>query len=564
MIYIDKYIVTDSLPRQSRGVDWENCSGMKVPFKYMDVEGEFEIIKYDKFKKCIYFKYNNIELNSNITAFLNCSLGVKLGLISRCDSINFKYEVGEKINRDKYYFTILDRKVTINKRKDGYNSYTKMYKRQCSCCKNVKWLNESNLKRGGCSSCNQFLNSVNETNSIIINAPWMIKYFQGGYEEAKNYSVHSNKKITPICPDCGRVKNGKSRIGDIYKNHSIGCSCSDKISYPEKLMCNILEQLGVDFEWQLSKSSFDWCGDYRYDFYDKNLNMIIETHGAQHGKINGWKITLEEQINIDKNKKILALKNNINTYIELDCFESDLDYIKKSILDSYLPKIYDLSTINWYEADKFALGNFTKLICEYFEINKDVLLMKEIAKNLNISTTTLVSYVKKGNKYKWCNYDPKYMHKINNKKRKYKNCKYVYFKELNQVFLSARQISDFSELLVGTKLKSNKIQLVCSGVYENHIGFHFSYIEKDNLDKKYNVVKCIGDVNEIISDDWIKYSNNYTTSVLIKNICNYYEENKKYVYMCDIAKKFNIGMVALIKYLKKGNELGICNYIPSK
>ena len=34
--------------------------------------------------------------------------------------------------------------------------------------------------------------------------------------------------------------------------------------------------------------------------------------------------------------------------------------------------------------------------------------------------------------------------------------------------------------------------------------------------------------------------------------------------MKDIADKFNIGMMSLIKWLKIGKENGICSYIPSK
>ena len=35
----------------------------------------------------------------------------------------------------------------------------------------------------------------------------MVKYFQGGIDEARRYTYNSRQKIYPICPDCGRVKD---------------------------------------------------------------------------------------------------------------------------------------------------------------------------------------------------------------------------------------------------------------------------------------------------------------------------------------------------------------------
>ena len=82
-------------------------------------------------------------------------------------------------------------------------------------------------------------------NNIVICSPWMIPYFQGGYDEAKLYSANSSKRIYPVCPDCGRVKSKSNSINSIYVGHSIGCSCSDSVKFPNKLMFNILEQLKI-------------------------------------------------------------------------------------------------------------------------------------------------------------------------------------------------------------------------------------------------------------------------------------------------------------------------------
>ena len=90
-------------------------------------------------------------------------------------------------------------------------------------------------------------NLGNIINNVVIKAPWMVKYFQGGYDEAKLYTIGSHKEIYPICPECGRVKDKPIEVKTIYYNTSIFCSCSDGISYPNKFMFNILAQLRINF-----------------------------------------------------------------------------------------------------------------------------------------------------------------------------------------------------------------------------------------------------------------------------------------------------------------------------
>ena len=49
-------------------------------------------------------------------------------------------------------------------------------------------------------------------------------------------------------------------------------------------MSNVLNYLNIDFKTQVSKNTFNWCKNYRYDFYFElnNEKYIIETHGGQH------------------------------------------------------------------------------------------------------------------------------------------------------------------------------------------------------------------------------------------------------------------------------------------
>lgn len=62
---------------------------------------------------------------------------------------------------------------------------------------------------------------------------------------------------------------------------------------------------------------------YRYDFYIKSLNLIIEYNGTPHYKDNAWfKTSAKEYQKTDKYKKDLALKNGCN-YLVIPYWEFD-------------------------------------------------------------------------------------------------------------------------------------------------------------------------------------------------------------------------------------------------
>ena len=110
---------------------------------------------------------------------------------------------------------------------------------------------------------------------------------------------------------------------------------SDGISIPEKFMWNVLKELNIEFKTQLNKKDFDWCQNYKYDFYIPSLNMVIETHGRQHYEKSDRGRTLEEEQLNDKLKKELALNNNIKNYIIVDCRKSELEWLKENTIKEF-------------------------------------------------------------------------------------------------------------------------------------------------------------------------------------------------------------------------------------
>ena len=195
----------------------------------------------------------------------------------------------------------------------------------------------------------------------------------------------------------------------VYNLNKYGYSCplcGDGISYPEKFISNFLLYLNISFITQLNKMDFKWIGKYRYDFYLPKYNIIIETHGMQHYEENKkFRISLNEQKKIDKIKEDLALSNNIEHYIILDCRESTLNWIKKSIMGSKLSDILNISfdNISWNEIDLKSMQSNVIKACELWNNNK-YLTTKNISKILHCSHNTIISYLKKGTNAGICNY----------------------------------------------------------------------------------------------------------------------------------------------------------------
>ena len=115
---------------------------------------------------------------------------------------------------------------------------------------------------------------------------------------------------------------------------------------------------------------------------------------------------LDESIEIDNWKDEQHKKHGLKT-IRINCFKSDMEYIKNSIFNSELINIFDLSCINWFECDKFSIcTNIIKSVCDYYNINSNI-NKTEIANHFNLCLNTICKYLKKGNEFGWCKYDPK-------------------------------------------------------------------------------------------------------------------------------------------------------------
>ena len=320
---------------------------------------------------------------------------------------------------------------------------------------------------------------------IATTDSWMEKYFVNK-EDAYTHSYGSNDVVEVKCIDCGKEK--KMKINNLYKYKSIACTCGDGISYPNKFVYIAMTQaFGVNNVF--TEQKFVWSDNKIYDILVKTQNgdILIENHGRQHYKNTNRGRTLRTEQQNDQYKKQLAEQNDF-IYIELDCSESSLEWIKQSILNSELSKITDnLYNIDWIKCEEFALSNKVKKVCDYWhlhnEVNNENLTTTDVSKIFNLNCSTIQEYLRKGTKLKWCSYSPKKeIKKIGVKNGKANGKQVEVFKDGKSlgVFESCHELERKSEKLFGVKLNNSNIASVCRGERPHHKGYTFKYFSKIN------------------------------------------------------------------------------------
>lgn len=224
-------------------------------------------------------------------------------------------------------------------------------------------------------------------------------------EDGYKYCSGSHQKVDWICPGCKSVIHNK-KINTAVR-YGLSCpKCSDGISYPNKFIYNIINQIKtiyqnkhIDFDFK-TEATFEWADDKFYDMYIEfnNKKIIVEMHGIQHYKETHRKgaRTLKEEQDNDKLKHKLALKNGIDHYITIDCRESNIDFIKRNILNSGLLELLNISEIDidWLECDRFSTHSRVIEACKLW--NDEIRSCSKIAEIMGLSETTIYKYIKKG------------------------------------------------------------------------------------------------------------------------------------------------------------------------
>lgn len=234
-------------------------------------------------------------------------------------------------------------------------------------------------------------------NDIATTHPHLVKYLLNENDKHR-FTANSERKIKIKCLNCGEVKE---RTLSALTQEGVACAvCSDGISFPEKFIINLLRHLGVAYQKEKSFNN----SRKRYDFYIPKLNMIIEAHGEQHYRSVFKNRTVEEEQKNDKDKRDFAMQNGIEHYIELDCRESTLAWIKNSIMNSCLPQLlkFNEEGVDWVDIVEKSSNSLFKEVCDYHKLEGGS--VGEIADIFELASSTVTKYLKEGTKLGWCDY----------------------------------------------------------------------------------------------------------------------------------------------------------------
>lgn len=465
-------------------IDWKSVkTGFVIKTNHIDYG-------YNKFKfivkenNYLYFLFNNEKRKILFTSFQNGRIGRLISKISD----EFKINIGDIIADSNRSLLITDREYRKTMKKDGSTENRKWYKYTCNKCGWTEgWIIEGSLNSGiGCASCSG--RTATPMNNIWNNARWMCKWISE--EDAKKYTPQSNKKIEVVCPDCGKKK--KLSIDKIYNRKSICCTCGDNISYGNKYVHCILDQLELNYKTEVK---YDWnkyinpknnnLSQALVDFviYHDNREIPLEADGEFHrqdNKMSGQTKEMSEYI--DKQRDENCLKHLGEETIRI----SDEGDIKENILNSKLNKLFDLSNIDWDKCEEFALKNIVKEVCNYWNNKEDWETTKDLGEIYKMSPTTIRNYLKKGLKLNWCKYN---LDEINRsralKSSKTRTKMILLYRDglFIKKFNSVNELELLSKNLLGTHLSAKGIYRVCSGERKHYKGYTFKQVTRKNYEE---------------------------------------------------------------------------------
>jgi transposase len=262
---------------------------------------------------------------------------------------------------------------------------------------------------------------------------------------------HAKKNFT--CPFCS-TKQDKMVMN--VTRRGLQCShCGDHISFPNRFSRALFSQLPV--ENYTPEYNPDWLKPYFYDnYFEYNGKCFVLENDAGIGHGNkqwgpGNKPDIEGKKR-DEFKDSLAKEHDVHV-IRIDTQVSTCEYIKQHILDSELSQILDLSNVDWDKCDRDAQKNLVKEVCDLYM--SGMKKFQDIAKTVQLGEQTVRNYLKKGQKFGWCDYIPKKG-------------------PINKERLShGRHITITSEL-TGQKFKFNSINQCTSQIY-NTCGIKLSH-----------------------------------------------------------------------------------------
>jgi hypothetical protein len=398
------WVDLSNLPITNDKIDWKQSIGRTVRFQYGDICSTIFIRRFDD--------ENHDKVIIDIENIVQCQKinydqirRGELGAVLRKRTKEYKYQIGDIVNGSmlitdrykegsfKYYNYICQR--------DGYKGH----------------MAESSITRGSRCPCCAGKIVVVGVNDVATTHPEVAAVLLDE-NDARKYTAHSNVKCWFKCPHCG--EKNYSWISNVTLR-GLSCSkCGDNVSYPEKFIYNLLQQI-IDLPFSPSQlvnfethKLFDWSknvfnlnkkisGKKIYDFYvPLDFPLIIEAHGGQHFiksfETAGDARSLEEEVENDSIKEALALSNGIlsSHYVVLDCRHSTMEHIKDSVMHSTLPDILHFAEdqIDWQECGRFAMSSLMLRACNLWNDGEHT--VRQMANIMKMDKSTIYKYLRRG------------------------------------------------------------------------------------------------------------------------------------------------------------------------
>lgn len=384
---------------------------------------------------------------------------------------------------------------------------------------------DSKTKGYGCSICTG--KYVTKENCLVTTRPDVASLLLN-LDDGYKYTKMSDSRLDWKCPDCDNIIINK-RIKDISRNGLTCPLCSDGTKYPEKVMCNILKSLNIDFSHDIK---MEFCESKRYDFYLPQYNMIIETHGGQHYEDGfdtmGGRSAKEEQEN-DRYKLQIAKENSIENYIVIDCRRSEINWIKNNILESKLVEFFDFVDLDWDKIDEDS-QNSNKIDClnMYLDGCRDY---KYIAETLKVDYATIMRWLKFWGNIGKCDYIP-----LDTRKEIVQlDMSYNFIKSWDSVADARQHYKNVSKVLNKGRSNDQGARFMYKDEYDNYLIDNDSYTFRENKEISKKVVQLTVDEEIITVWNSIKEASDSVglkSSSSISGVCKGNKKTaKKYKWM---------------------------------
>lgn len=294
-------------------------------------------------------------------------------------------------------------------------------------------------------------------------------------KDGEKYSFGTMEELVFICPHC-KAKITKRPNQLLSKNGKVRCGrCSDGFKFPEKFVSCAFMQLGIDYVFQFSKRNASWCSHYRYDFYIREIDTIVEVNGSQHYKDKFFKTAKETQENDEKKEKLA--RGFVTDYIIINASTSTTEFLKNSLFESKLSDIYDFSKIDWGLCTSFGLNSMVTEVWKDWDNNLEV---NDISNKYHICTETVRRYLRDAEAEHLLkrSYQQVSLENKANSKRKGKK---VYCVELNKEFPSIKNAEmEFNK----SPGNHTSISSVLSGKQAKAYGYSWKYVDEE-LEKQH-------------------------------------------------------------------------------